>query len=76
MDDWKTLFMHEKITEMRNGKHVIPLRNAICGNDLPYWAICNRSSPSLSRLEGVAADKLAYFEEYITEKEGEFIVRL
>ena len=30
---------YERYTEKRNGKNVIPLRNAVCGVGLPKWSI-------------------------------------
>lgn len=28
-----------RLTKKRNGKNVIPLLNAVCGIDMPYWGI-------------------------------------
>ena len=66
MSDTKTT-----LTEIRNGKNVIPLRNAICGIDMPYWCI-EKESCNAMFLRGEAADKLAKYEE--SEAEGRMTV--
>lgn len=50
-----------KLTETRNGKAVIPLRNSVMGLDLPRWAI-EKASPLERFLSGDAADRLAAYE--------------
>lgn len=52
----------KRLTEKRNGKNVIPLRNAICGLDLPYWSL-DRHNEHESFISGEAADKLAAYED-------------
>lgn len=52
----------DRLTETRKGKYVIPLRNAVCGIDMPHWSIEERS-PIQSFLSGDAADKLAAYED-------------
>lgn len=52
----------ERMTKKRNGKNVIPLLNAVCGINMPYWRI--DEADSLHRyLAGDAADKLAAYED-------------
>ena len=52
----------ERLTEKRDGKNVIPLRNAVCGVDMPKWKI-SRANALASFLYGDAADRLAAYEE-------------
>ena len=52
----------KRLTEKRNGENVIPLRNAVCGIDMPYWRI-DRASDFECYLSGEAADKLAAYED-------------
>lgn len=51
-----------RYTTKRNGKNVIPLLNAVCGIDMPYWRI-DRADALHSYLSGDAADKLAAYED-------------
>lgn len=51
-----------RYTTKRNGKNVIPLLNAACGIDMPYWRI-DRADDLHSYLSGDAADKLAAYED-------------
>ena len=53
-----------RYTEKRNGKNVIPLRNAVCGIDLPKWCI-HKESYIQSFLSGEAVDRLAELETKI-----------
>ena len=57
----------ERLTEKRDGKNVIPLRNMVCGVDLPYWEI-SRVNELVSFLYGDAADRLAAYED--AEEQG------
>lgn len=52
----------ERLTEKRDGKNVIPLRNVVCGVDMPNWKI-SRANALASFLYGDAADRLAAYEE-------------
>lgn len=61
-----------RYTKKRNGKNVIPLLNAVCGIDMPYWRI-DRADDLHSYLSGDAADKLADYED--AEEQG-LLVRL
>ena len=51
-----------RLTEKRNGKNVIPLRNAVCSVDVPYWKI-SKANDLETFLYGEAADKLARYED-------------
>ncbi len=51
----------KKYTEYRNGKNVIPLRNAICGVDMPRWKLV-QANDNESFLIGDAVDMLAAYE--------------
>lgn len=62
----------ERLTEKRDGKNVIPLRNMVCGVDLPYWKI-SRANELVSFLYGDAADRLATYED--AEEHG-LLIRL
>ena len=53
-----------RYTEKRNGKNVIPLRNAVCGVDLPKWSIDYHSDVQ-AFLSGDAVDRLAEIEDKI-----------
>ena len=55
---------YERYTEKRNGKNVIPLRNAVCGVGLPKWSI-EEHSEIQSFLSGDAVDRLAELEDKI-----------
>lgn len=55
-----------RYTEKRNGKNVIPLRNAVCGVDLPKWSI-DKHSDIQSFLSGDAVDRLAELENKIEQ---------
>ena len=57
---------HKRFTEKRNGKNVIPLRNAVCGVGLPKWSI-EEHSDIQSFLSGDAVDRLAEFEDKIEQ---------
>ena len=59
------------LTEVRNGENVIPLRNAVCGIDMPYWCI-DEANDNEKFLSGDAADKLAEYEK--AEAEGRIVV--
>ena len=60
--------MMERLTKTRNGKNVIPLLNADCGIDIPYWRI--DMADDLHRyLSGYAADRLAAYEDTGLEPE-------
>lgn len=61
-----------RYTEKRNGKNVIPLRNAVCGFDMPKWSIAKESDIQ-SFLSGDAVDRLAELEDAL---ESGKIVRL
>lgn len=51
-----------RLTEIRNGKPVIPLRNAVYGTDMPYWAI--ELNGELEKfLSGDAVERLAAYED-------------
>ena len=52
----------ERLTEKRGNLNVIPLRNAVCGVDLPYWCL-NRHNEHEQFLSGNAADRLAAYED-------------
>lgn len=51
-----------RLTEKRNGKNVLPLRNAVCGLDIPYWRL-DRHNEHETFLSGEAVDRLAAYEE-------------
>ena len=53
-----------RYTEKRNGKNVIPLRNAVCGFNMPKWSIAEESDIQ-SFLSGDAVDRLAELEDKI-----------
>lgn len=55
-------------TEKRDGKNVIPLRNAVCGIDMPYWKIETESNIQ-QFLYGDAVDKLSAYENTGLEPE-------
>ena len=55
-----------RYTEKRNGKNVIPLRNAVCGVELPHWSI-DKQSDIQSFLSGDAVDRLAEYEDKIEQ---------
>lgn len=61
-----------RYTQKRNSVNVIPLLNAVCGIDMPYWRI-DRHDSLRSYLSGDAADKLAAYED--AEEQG-LLVRL
>lgn len=61
-----------RLTKKRNGVNVIPMLNAVCGIDMPYWRI-DRHDSLHSYLSGDAADKLAAYED--AEEQG-LLVRL
>ena len=52
----------KRFTEKRDVNNVIPLRNAICDVDVPYWRI-DRPDDLHGFLSGDAADKLAAYED-------------
>lgn len=62
---------NKTLTETRNGENVIPLRNAVCGIDMPYWKLSVKNENE-TFLSGEAADKLATFEKAVSE--GRIIV--
>jgi hypothetical protein len=53
-----------RYTEKRKGKNVIPLRNSVCGVDLPHWSI-HEESDIQRFLSGDAVDRLAELEDKI-----------
>ena len=55
--------MAERLTEKRNSQNAIPLKNAVCGLDMPYWALCHQDSITDMYLAGDAADRLAAYED-------------
>ena len=55
---------YKRFTEKRKGKNVIPLRNAVCGFDMPKWSIAKESDIQ-SFLSGDAVDRLAELEDKI-----------
>ena len=57
---------YKRYTEKRNGKNVIPLRNAVCGVGLPKWSI-EEHSEIQSFLSGDAVDRLAELEDKIEQ---------
>ena len=65
----------ERLTEKRDGKNVIPLRNAVCGIDMPYWKV-SKANDLEAFLYGAAADKLAAYEDgdSPSEDDGEWEV--
>lgn len=52
----------KRYTEKRGDKYVIPLKNTICGIDIPKWKITTVSDNEMY-LEGEAVDKLAKYED-------------
>lgn len=58
------MMKYKRYTEKRNGKNVIPLRNAVCGVGLPKWSI-EEHSDIQSFLSGEAVDRLAELEDKI-----------
>ncbi len=63
----------KKYTEYRNGRNVIPLRNAICGVNMPHWKLV-RANDNESFLIGDAVDMLAAYENAEThECQGIFV---
>ena len=52
----------ERLTEKRNDKNVVPLRNAICGVNMPHWEI-SKANDLEKFLSGDAADRLAAYED-------------
>ena len=61
----------KRLTEKRNGKNVIPLRNAICGLNLPYWCL-DRHNEHETFISGEAADKLSAYED--AEQEDRLVI--
>ena len=57
---------HKRFTEKRKGKNVIPLRNAVCGIDMPKWSI-DKESDIQSFLSGDAVERLAELEDKIEQ---------
>ena len=51
-----------RFTEKRDGQNVIPLRNVVCGVDMPKWRIVQVSDNEMY-LMGDVADKLAAIED-------------
>ena len=60
-----------RYTQKRNGKNVIPLLNAVCGLDMPYWRV-DKADDLHSYLSGDAADKLAAYED--AEEQGRLVI--
>lgn len=60
-----------RYTTTRNGKNVIPLLNAVCGIDMPYWRI-DKADDLHSYLSGDAADKFAAYED--AEEQGRLVI--
>ena len=59
--------MYKRYVEKRNGENVIPLRNAICGIDMPKWELQTVNDNEMF-LSGEAVDKLAELEDRIENK--------
>lgn len=57
-----------RFTEKREEKNVIPLRNAVCGIDMPHWCISEKN-PLEMFLSGDAVDRLAAYEDSGLEPE-------
>ena len=55
-----------RYTKKRNGKNVIPLRNAVCGVGLPKWSI-HKESDIQSFLSGDAVERFAELEDKIEQ---------
>lgn len=60
-----------RYTAKRNGKNVIPMLNAVCGLNVPYWRI-DRHDSLHSYLSGDVADKLAAYED--AEERGRMVI--
>lgn len=60
-----------RFTEKRNGKNVIPLRNAVCGVDMPRWKLARKSDLE-AFLSGEAVDRLAEYEDAV--EQGRLVV--
>lgn len=58
--------MDERFTEKRNGDNVIPLRNAVCGVDLPKWSL-SKANDNEMFLSGDAVDRLCELEDKIEQ---------
>ena len=54
---------YERMTEKRNVKNVIPLRNSVCGIDVPKWEIAEKDNEAF--LSGDAVNRLAELEDKI-----------
>lgn len=52
----------KRFTEKRGERNTIPLRNAVCGLDMPKWSI-GRPNDLEMFLSGDAADRLAAYED-------------
>lgn len=59
--------MYKRYVEKRNGENVIPLRNAICGIDMPKWELRTANDNEMF-LSGEAVDKLAELEDRIENR--------
>lgn len=53
---------HKRYVEKRNEENVIPLRNAVCGIDMPRWELHTANDNEMF-LSGEAVDKLAKVED-------------
>ena len=58
--------MYERLTEKRKGQNVIPLRNSVCGVDMPKWAL-SKANDNEMFLSGDVADRLCEIEDKICE---------
>lgn len=52
---------YKRYVEKRNGENVIPLRNAVCGIDMPKWELRTANDNEMF-LSGEAVDRLAELE--------------
>ena len=55
---------YKRYVEKRNGKNVLPLRNAVCGIDMPKWELRTANYNEMF-LSGEAVDRLAELEDKI-----------
>lgn len=57
---------YKRYVEKRNRENVIPLRNAICGIDMPKWELRTANDNEMF-LSGEAVDRLAELEEKLED---------
>lgn len=57
---------YKRYVEKRNGENVIPLRNAICGIDMPKWELRTANDNEMF-LSGEAVDRLAELEDKLED---------